>query len=62
VPLDETPDQHYEFHLWAWDKPAFAAMFERLGLTVIAHYNILFEDCQHMIALNGKSFEKEPGT
>ncbi len=61
VPLDETPDQHYEFHLWAWDKPAFAAMFERLGLTVIAHYNVLFEDCQHMIALNGKVFEKGSG-
>lgn len=58
VPLDETPDEHYEFHLWAWDKPAFADLFARMGLTVVAHYNVLFEDCQHLIALNGSAFEK----
>jgi hypothetical protein len=29
-----------------------------MGFTVVAHYNVLFEDCQHLIALNGNAFEK----
>lgn len=33
-------------------------MFARIGPALVAHYNVLFGDCQHLIALNGGVFEK----
>jgi 2-polyprenyl-3-methyl-5-hydroxy-6-metoxy-1,4-benzoquinol methylase len=31
------PQQHYEFHTWAWDKPGYRSMFEAAGWRVVAH-------------------------
>jgi len=53
VPLEENDHNHYEFHLWAWDRASFAEIFNRLGYTVITHYHVQLADCQHLIALNG---------
>lgn len=37
-PWHETPDNHYEFHTWAWDMDGFKAMFEGVGFMVVKHY------------------------
>lgn len=31
VPLGETPDNHYEFHVWGWDPQGFADMLKGSG-------------------------------
>ena len=36
-PAFETPDSHYEFHLWAWDPAGYRALMEQAGYTVKAH-------------------------
>jgi trans-aconitate methyltransferase len=62
VPANETAAPHYEFHLWAWDGPAFNAMFRKLGYTVIAHYSVAVASCQHLIALNGAALAQTAST
>ncbi len=37
-PANETPDQHYEFHLWAWTETSYADMFNAAWWTVLKHY------------------------
>ena len=34
-PWDETAEQHYEFHTWAWDPPGYIAMLDEAGWRVI---------------------------
>ena len=34
-PYQETPEDHYEQHLWTWDLEGFAAMFQAAGFTVV---------------------------
>lgn len=36
-PKDETPDDHYEHHLWAWDMYGYRWMLEESGMIVIRH-------------------------
>jgi len=36
-PKDETPDDHYEHHLWAWDMPGYRQMIESCGMVVTHH-------------------------
>lgn len=33
VPLGETPEHHYEFHVWGWDGEGFAEMLKGAGFT-----------------------------
>lgn len=33
VPLGETPEHHYEYHVWGWDAEGFAAMLTGAGFT-----------------------------
>jgi hypothetical protein len=33
-PWNETADNHYEFHLWAWDDDGYRSLFERAGWKV----------------------------
>ncbi|HVN79671.1 MAG TPA: methyltransferase domain-containing protein [Terriglobia bacterium] len=37
-PANETPEHHYEFHLWAWTETSFPDMFRAAGWTVEKHY------------------------
>ena len=34
-PWGETPDSHYEHHVWAWDEPGYRAMVEQAGWKVL---------------------------
>lgn len=36
-PWGETGSSHYEFHLWAWDRDGYRALFEGAGWTVVDH-------------------------
>lgn len=36
-PAFETAENHYEFHLWAWDREGFRAMIEGAGWRVVEH-------------------------
>jgi hypothetical protein len=36
-PAFETAENHYEFHLWAWDREGFRAMVEQAGWRVMEH-------------------------
>lgn len=38
-PNGETPEAHYEFHLWGWSEPAYRKLVEQAGYTVVAHEN-----------------------
>jgi len=33
VPLGETPDNHYEYHVWGWDAGGFASMLVQAGFS-----------------------------
>jgi 2-polyprenyl-3-methyl-5-hydroxy-6-metoxy-1,4-benzoquinol methylase len=37
TPDGETPEKHYEFHLWGWDMEGFRTMFEDRGWAVVRH-------------------------
>lgn len=37
-PANETPEHHYEFHLWAWTETSFPDMFTAAGWTVEKHF------------------------
>lgn len=39
-PRWETGDDHYEFHLWAWDEEGYASVFERAGYEILAHEGV----------------------
>lgn len=58
-PLFETPENHYEYHLWAWDGEGFKKMFRDAGYFILAHYGMVGGACQHVIALNREAL-KEP--
>lgn len=36
-PWAETGDNHYEFHVWAWDTAGYRALIEQGGFEVVAH-------------------------
>lgn len=36
-PWNETPDSHYEFHTWAWDRDGYRALLEQAGWRVVSH-------------------------
>lgn len=36
-PCGETPELHYEHHVWAWDREGFAAMVTGAGWRVLRH-------------------------
>ncbi len=50
-PVDETPQQHYEHHLWAWDMAGYKQLFERNGWEVLQHRRI--DWCQFLVAKRG---------
>lgn len=37
-PYTETDEQHYEFHLWAWDVEGFDRLFHDTGWRILKHY------------------------
>jgi 2-polyprenyl-3-methyl-5-hydroxy-6-metoxy-1,4-benzoquinol methylase len=37
-PAYETPDQHYEFHNWAWTDESYPQMFKECGYEVVKHF------------------------
>lgn len=39
-PCGETPDQYYEYHVWAWDRDGFAAMVTDAGWRIVRHETI----------------------
>ncbi|OPC84218.1 hypothetical protein B4N89_27755 [Embleya scabrispora] len=39
-PWNETPEQHYEFHTWAWDRDGYAALLEQAGYEIRAHRTV----------------------
>lgn len=40
TPCEETPEQHYEHHVWAWDQPGFATMITDGGWRIIRHHTV----------------------
>lgn len=36
-PWNETPEQHYEHHVWAWDPDGFRAMVTAAGWRIVRH-------------------------
>jgi len=38
-PFTETANEHYEFHLWAWDNDGFEVLFKNAGWIVRSHFN-----------------------
>jgi SAM-dependent methyltransferase len=39
-PCEETPEVHYEHHVWAWDVPGFAAMVTGGGWWIVHHRTV----------------------
>lgn len=39
-PCEETPEVHYEHHVWAWDVPGFAAMVTGGGWGIVHHRTV----------------------
>lgn len=39
-PCGETPESHYEHHVWAWDQPGFAKMVTDGGWRIVRHSTI----------------------
>lgn len=39
-PCEETPESHYEHHVWAWDRPGFAKMITDGGWRIVHHNTI----------------------
>ncbi len=39
-PLNETPDNHYEFHTWCWDMQGYADLIGQAGYDVLRHENM----------------------
>jgi len=39
-PWGETPDDHYEFHAWAWDHDGYVALLEQAGYGIRAHTTV----------------------
>jgi len=48
----EDPNNHYEYHLFAWTVDSFARMFERAGWIVRRHYHYHFCGTQFLVAMN----------
>lgn len=45
-PFTEHPDDHYEYHLWAWDTAGYRALLEQAGYTVKTHRLVgMFQLC-----------------
>lgn len=40
APCGETPDQHYEHHVWAWDQQGFASMITYCGWRIVHHNTV----------------------
>lgn len=40
APCGETPDQHYEHHVWAWDRQGFASMIAYGGWRIVHHSTV----------------------
>jgi 2-polyprenyl-3-methyl-5-hydroxy-6-metoxy-1,4-benzoquinol methylase len=38
-PRWETPENHYEFHNWAWDDTGYAQLIQGAGFTIVRHEN-----------------------
>lgn len=51
-PYQETPDAHYEQHVWAWDLDGFAALFTRAGFRVVKQATA--DIFQALIAVRGE--------
>lgn len=39
-PCEETPESHYEHHVWAWDRLGFAKMITDAGWRIVHHNTI----------------------
>lgn len=39
-PCEETPEAHYEHHVWAWDQPGFAKMITGGGWRIVHHNTV----------------------
>jgi hypothetical protein len=39
-PWNETPENHYEFHTWAWDMDGYRALLEQAGWAVRHHERV----------------------
>lgn len=52
VPAFETPQQHYEFHLWAFEPQAFMQTFINKGYEVVLHYVVPMVGTQFVVARN----------
>lgn len=50
VPANENAENHYIYHLWAWDAQSFKRMFTDLGYTVLMHYNMGNITSQFLVA------------
>jgi hypothetical protein len=48
VPIGETPEHHYEYHLWGWDDEGFAAAITGAGYDIERH--VLIESTQIVTA------------
>lgn len=40
APCEETPESHYEHHIWAWDVAGFAKMITDGGWNIVRHYTV----------------------
>lgn len=49
-PAFETPEHHYEFHLWAWTNESYRLMFERAGYRVLRHFVTACNGTQFIVA------------
>lgn len=50
-PWHETPDNHYEFHTWAWDVDGYRAMFENAGFIVSSGYPKIVQGAQIIVGM-----------
>jgi trans-aconitate methyltransferase len=57
-PMWEDDQNHYEFHLWAWDSQGFKKLFADAGYYILAHYGLVGGAAQHIIVLNRESLIK----
>jgi hypothetical protein len=48
VPIGETPESHYEFHLWGFQPKGFRELFKSAGYAVFSH--TVHPPSQHIIA------------
>lgn len=50
-PWHENPDNHYEYHTWAWDVAGYRALFEDAGFMVPQEYPKIVQGAQIIVGI-----------